>query len=421
MEREAQEGHESYICSHQAYFVGERVDRKYKWSPNNKDNRFGIPTPHYNDGRNVLRSLTWLCDTEKHYSAKLVSKKCDDFREKTQSQIGKVHDPIAETLKVPPNHTFGILMRPDAFGAGDLLHSTSPAEYSRGKDRQRTLVSAVRQHLKKVNFHNFNSLLEAFRHYDKKGQGVIDKEDLLDVCNQFNLDVSGPVLDSLIDYCDVDKDGHINFLEFANFLNWKDKMPINKLEQRIITSERQTSTAPANIQRVALSDQGKPSLSEALARPEDLEPAEVGSPLKTPKTLSHSRTAQDRFVTTSSLIKAVVGGLPTTEYRRYGIPTVRTDLAAPRIKSISDRTNYGDGASAVELLYPTLHSLRGVHEEHFFCPRTKDEISKIFRNVGLNISDDTFEEAWKLASMRNPTGEVCVEVFRNVLKEIQAN
>ncbi len=28
-----------------------------------------------------------------------------------------------------------------------------------------------------------------------------------------------------MDYCDTDKDGQINYQEFANFLNWKDKLP----------------------------------------------------------------------------------------------------------------------------------------------------------------------------------------------------
>lgn len=59
---------------------------------------------------------------------------------------------------------------------------------------------------------------------------MIDKADLQAVCHQFQLDVSRPVLDDLMDYCDTDKDGLINFLEFANFLNWKDKMPINSQE-----------------------------------------------------------------------------------------------------------------------------------------------------------------------------------------------
>lgn len=48
------------------------------------------------------------------------------------------------------------------------------------------------------------------------------------------------------------------------------------------------------------------------------------------------------------------------------------------------------------------------------------QITEIFRNVGVNISEEKFEEAWKLASMKQPTGEVCVEVFRNTLKEIKA-
>lgn len=65
---------------------------------------------------------------------------------------------------------------------------------------------------------------------------MIDKEDLQAVCDQFQLGVSGQVLDDLIDYCDMDKDGLINFLEFANFLNWKDKMPIKSREQRILTN-----------------------------------------------------------------------------------------------------------------------------------------------------------------------------------------
>lgn len=51
---------------------------------------------------------------------------------------------------------------------------------------------------------------------------------------------------------------------------------------------------------------------------------------------------------------------------------------------------------------------------------SSSQIAEIFRNVGVNISEETFEEAWKLASMKQPNGEVCVEDFRNVLKEIKA-
>jgi len=68
---------------------------------------------------------------------------------------------------VPPDHTFGILLKPDEYGAGDLLHMRGPGQYLRGRDRQRGVVSAVRQHLKKANYHNFQDLNSAFCHYDK--------------------------------------------------------------------------------------------------------------------------------------------------------------------------------------------------------------------------------------------------------------
>ncbi|KAL1258646.1 hypothetical protein QQF64_009223 [Cirrhinus molitorella] len=418
VKKEAIEGHQLYVRSHGSYFVGERVDRKYNSGHYVRDSRFGVPTPHYNDGRTISRSLQWPCDSLMHNSAKLVSKRCDDFREKTQPQTGKVHDPIAETLNVPSDHTFGVLMKPDSFGAGDLLHQTPPGEYLKGKDRQRALVSAVHQHLKKSNYQNFSSLLEAFKYYDKKGQGKIDKEDLKKVCHQFNMIVSEPVLDDLMDYCDVNKDGLIDFMEFSNFLNWKDKMPITRVEQKILTGERMAWTAPANMQRTHLQES---SAVKPLLRPEDLEPVEVGFTRKTPKTLSRPRTVQNNFFTSSSVINAVVGGPSSADDRTYGVPTVRADLPAPRIIRVSDRTNYGDEGTAHDLLNPPLHSLYGVREAEFFRPRTKHDIAQIFHKVGLNIAEKTFEEAWNLASMRHPAGDVCVESFRSVLHELKAN
>ena len=77
------------------------------------------------------------------------------------------HFRIKETLRVPPDHTFGILVKPDEYGAGDLMHMRGPGQYLRGKERQRGVLAAIRQHLKKSNYHNFEDLLAAFKHYDK--------------------------------------------------------------------------------------------------------------------------------------------------------------------------------------------------------------------------------------------------------------
>ncbi|XP_039662504.1 EF-hand domain-containing family member B isoform X5 [Perca fluviatilis] len=409
VDREAQEGHETYIRSHNAYFTacstpGERIDRKYDWNRYSKDSRFGILTPHFNDGRNLGKTLHWLGETQKFYNPKIVWKRSGN-KEKMAQLMGKTTNVRGNTLNLPPDHTFGTLLPPDEFGVGAIIHSTEPGQYVSGRDRQRSLVNAVRHHLKKVNFHNFPSLLQAFRHYDQAGKGMIDKEDLQAVCSQFQLDVSRQVLDDLMDYCDTDKDGLINFLEFANFLNWKDKMPINSREQCIMTNaERQTSTAPANIERKPSPESAQRPASEALIKPEDLEPVKPGSSLKTVRTLRRPRAAPDHFITSSTLIGSV-SDPSTSSSRAYGIPSVRSDLPAPRIKRVSDHNNYGDTSTAADLLHPSVHALRGVHEEHFFCPRTKKEIAEIFRNVGVNVCQETFDEAWKLASMKNPAGE----------------
>lgn len=48
---------------------------------------------------------------------------------------------------------------------------------------------------------------------------------LRSICQQFNLPVQTELLEALLASCDKDKDAQINYVEFANFLNWKDKMP----------------------------------------------------------------------------------------------------------------------------------------------------------------------------------------------------
>lgn len=48
--------------------------------------------------------------------------------------------------------------------------------------------------------------------------------ELRDACFQFNLPVEPELLEQLMDTCDVNRDGQIDYVEFSNFLNWKDKM-----------------------------------------------------------------------------------------------------------------------------------------------------------------------------------------------------
>ena len=62
-------------------------------------------------------------------------------------------------------------------------------------------------------------------------------------------------------------------------------------------------------------------------------------------------------------------------YRSYGVPTIRSDIAAPRIKRISDVKNYGDESDAHGLINPSVYSNKGVYEKDFFQPRDPNQVS----------------------------------------------
>lgn len=62
------------------------------------------------------------------------------------------------------------------------------------------------------------------------------------------------------------------------------------------------------------------------------------------------------YHTSSEMIKATVGGVPTCNYRTYGVPTIRSDLPAPRIRRVSDHTVCPPQICARTLLSQLIHS-----------------------------------------------------------------
>ncbi|KAK3754621.1 hypothetical protein QZH41_020542 [Actinostola sp. cb2023] len=368
--KESMEGKELYKFSHHDYDVGESYERKYNWSRVPKDSTFGIGTPHNNDGIHVKKSLKWLHDTQQECT-KIVSKRVDNFRERTQPQLGQAHDPIKDTLNVGPDYVFGVLVKPDEYGAGDLIHMRMSSDYLRGKERERGIIAAIRQHLKKANYHNFNDLQAAFAHYDKDKSGKISMVELENVCTQFNLPVEQELLKSLLAACDSDRDGQINYVEFANFLNWKDQMPTGKIVGATMDEQG-----------------GKQEDASLTSLTKQIDKAVGG------------------WKQSSSLINATVGGIRTGNWRAYGVPTIRADLAAPRIRRVGDRINYGDESDAYGLINPSLYSNHGVYEKDFFQPRDKFEMRRIIDGIGVEMTPEIFNTIWDVASTTSPQGLV---------------
>ncbi|KAM6087609.1 LOW QUALITY PROTEIN: EF-hand domain-containing family member B [Chlamydotis macqueenii] len=107
----------------------------------------------------------------------------------------------------------------------------------------------------------------------------------------------------------------------------------------------------------------------------------------------------------------------STDYPVCGVPTIHSDIPAPQIHRISDRTDYGDEANAYALLFPSVFSQKGVYEGEFLKTRPKAEIAEILCNIGVNISGERFEHIWKQAETSEKRG-LCI---RNVLDDIHGS
>merc|ERR1719367_615849 len=268
----------------------------------------------------------------------------------------------------------------------------------------------MRQLLKKLNYHHFDNLLEAFKFYDQEGKGKISLGDLRQVCVKYRLPVDPEILERVFDYCDADKDGMINYVEFANFLNWKEKMPSG-------FDDMGHPPMLFGIDSITQKFLAKPLLSEA-----DLVCKTPASGEVTPRTLE--KQIDDNIgghATSNDMYCAVVGpgGIKTHQFRTYGVPTIRSDLHAPRIKRVDDNKNYGDECFAYGLMNPTIYSFHNVHERDLLTARSLEEIKAIFTNVGVRMTGEEMERCYKMAADAHPCGFVSVQGFRNVLDEIQ--
>jgi hypothetical protein len=73
-----------------------------------------------------------------------------------------------------------------------------------------------------------------------------------------------------------------------------------------------------------------------------------------------------------------------SDWRTYGVPSVRSDIPAPRFRRVADRVNYGDESTALGLISPSIYTSHGVYEKDFLMPRSKEEVR------ALNVKFDVY-------------------------------
>jgi len=104
--------------------------------------------------------------------------------------------------------------------------------------------------------------------------------------------------------------------------------------------------------------------------------------------------------------------------RAFGVPSIRSDIAAPRLKSVADIQNYGNEPNAGMLLYPS--GFTEVNDDDFMVPYAAKPLQEILDGAGIDYgSEDDFRklyaEALRVSEQHGLNGGVPLEIFRRML------
>lgn len=156
------------------------------------------------------------------------------------------------------------------------------------------------------------------------------------------------MLEMLIRWCRVeDEPNLVQYPLFIQYMNWKNIAPSDKLNSTTIGSipSIQLASKLANTTLGQQStnkkttadnkDQAVGDVAEETVASTAHDGEQTGSQQAA---LLMQRTPGDSYRTSSHTIGATVGNISNMNYPTCGVPTIRSDKAAPRIKRVSDNT-----------------------------------------------------------------------------------
>eukprot|EP00049_Salpingoeca_infusionum_P003897 m.72252 g.72252 ORF g.72252 m.72252 type:complete len:449 (+) comp12327_c0_seq8:147-1493(+) len=91
-----------------------------------------------------------------------------------------------------------------------------------------------------------------------------------------------------------------------------------------------------------------------------------------------------------------------------------TSRRPPRVKSLVDQANYGDGTTAGTLLAPSNLTLRSLDDTELDKPRSAAEVKRVYDAMGVVLSDEQFDVYW--TQVADQDNMASVMAFRSALE-----
>jgi len=84
------------------------------------------------------------------------------------------------------------------------------------------LVATLQDELRKVNFENFSSLMDACVYQDENGSGFIHIQNLWNITKSFKVPVKDHLIQSVLTRTERNSEDEVNYKQFIEYLNWRD-------------------------------------------------------------------------------------------------------------------------------------------------------------------------------------------------------
>lgn len=397
-----------YLFSHKEFEPGEQLERNYKNGDLIRQQKHGVPTPVYADGRHAREALIW---SRSNHAAPVVSQAVNEFDESRSDNAAiRTRRFLAQT-GLPVDHRFGMPSSSDKLSAGEIIHQRAivPAQFD---EKSQAAIAKLRAQLCSIHMTTFKTQLQAFQYYDTNADGLISMHELTETIDKnFNLQLSDGLLSALMFQCDQDRDGKLNFLEFSNFLCYRMAQP-SGLEQ-IINDEKKKNPNDKLVGMIR-DQHNRPLLSVS-----DLVEHSSGKYYPRKLISQVDEMVPDGWKTSYDKINEAPFRMEPIVKRQYGVPSINPhpNYAIPTSSTQKTRTSLGSNTVVGALLSPSIWNDRGLTDDDLFLPKTMEEIRDIYANAKVPVSGEDFVYAWTTAASRNEHGHVSIATFKQALDD----
>ncbi|XP_044752597.1 EF-hand domain-containing family member B [Coccinella septempunctata] len=356
---DSQINHDAYKKVYGSYNPSEQINRGYVSPPFCPTQTFGKKCGYDKRGLKAKCCLEWYNNSP----VTIVSGIQKNWMEKNQRKLGKCYEPNQILEILPEGHTFGAPYRREMYGVEELLKEPNTPISTSARDIRIWLVSFNRLKMaieKKITpTFDYNILYERLKFFDRDGSGRITFGHLLEVmrCHEIFFNIKN--VKALMEYLGIVVENIVDYQKFMDAL--KGHLSLGKIR------------IPGN---------------------------------DTHFLSTYQASCCDLLIPDENVCR-----------RDAGIPTHRLDERKPANPYTDKYVELSDFTNMKACLQPSIFTQYSLSHRDFLCPRDKDFIRSLFRKIGYELSDQNFEEIWKIGLGRDGSGGVCVQTFRDLMNE----